>query len=465
MDFFNHYVTFGNDMMEIIVEQTNVYANQNPPSARYRWYNTTVTEMYLFLGIIIAMGVHKLPFFYDYWSSDCLLGVPGISAGMPVDRFKALLRCLHLNDNTTAVPRNQPGYDRLHKIRPMIDCLRETWRTIYHPPKEQSIDEAMVGFKGRNSMKQYMPMKPTKRGYKVWCRCSPNGMMNDCEIYQGSIAQERENNLSTAVVLGLAKYIYDKGHHLYFDNYFSSMVLAEQLLAHGTYCCGTARSNRKRYPTSLKKVALDRGQHRSQTVGDVHCFVWKDKKNIDFIETICGPNETSSVQRKNKDGSRMAVSCPLAVKLYNVNMGGVDLADCKRQVYSCSRKSKKWWHRLFYFFLDVGIVNAHILETELPHCAKRSQKEFRVELAREMMALHSSRKKRATNSVDSASPSRRFCERHFPDVLSGVLDCRYCSSKTNRKRTKYCCKQCNEAEPIPLCVVPCFRLFHTQLPK
>jgi hypothetical protein len=311
LDFFNE--TFGNDVMEHMVQETNIYASQNPPSERYKWYSTTVTEMYLFLAIIIAMGVHKLPFVHDYWSSDCLLGVPSISAGMPIDHFKALLRCLHLSDNSKTVPRNQPGYNRLHKIRPIIDRLRETWRTVYNPPKEQSIDEAMVGFKGRNSMKQYMPMKPTKRGYKVWCRCSPNGFTNDCEVYEGATDQRRETSLSTAVVLGLAKYIYDKGHHLFFDNYFSSVDLAEELLQHNTHCCGTAQSNRRRYPPSLKKVSLQRGEHRSETVGNVHCFVWKDRKNIDFIQTICGPNELASVQRKNKDGSRTTVTCPLAV--------------------------------------------------------------------------------------------------------------------------------------------------------
>ena len=62
--------------------------------------STTLYEMYLFLGIIIAMGVHKLPNLAHYWSSDCLLGAPGISVGMPTDHFKALLRCFHLNDNT-----------------------------------------------------------------------------------------------------------------------------------------------------------------------------------------------------------------------------------------------------------------------------------------------------------------------------------------------------------------------------
>ena len=139
--------------------------------------------MYLFLGVIIAMGVHLLPILADYWSSDSLLGVPGICLGMPIDRFKALLHYMHINDNSKAVPRNQQGYDRLHKIRPMIERLQQTtWRTCYNPPREQSIDEAMVGFKGHNVMKQYMPMKPTKRGFKVWCRCSPNPTLNTFHI-------------------------------------------------------------------------------------------------------------------------------------------------------------------------------------------------------------------------------------------------------------------------------------------
>jgi hypothetical protein len=459
LDFFN--ITFGNTVMDMLVQQTNLYAAQNPPASRYKWYDTCVSEMYLFLGIIVAMGVHVLPGFADYWSGDSLLGVPGITAGMPIDRFKVLLRCFHLNDNSTAVPRNQPGYDRLHKIRPLIERLRQTWRACYNPPREQSIDEAMVGFKGRNAMKQYMPMKPTKRGFKVWCRCSPNGLTNDCEVYEGSTGESRETSLSTAVVLQLAKYIYNKGHHLYFDNYFSSVDLAEELLRNNTYCCGTARSNRKKYPTTLKKVTLERGQHKSQLVGNVQCFVWKDRKNIDFLQTVCDPNTTTTVMRKNKDGTRTAVSCPLAVKLYNENMGGVDLADCKRQVYTCSRKAKKWWHRLFYFFLDVGIVNAHILETESSHSPNRTQKEFRLELARELMTLHTSRKRRARVSVESVPPSIRFCERHFADLLVTALNCRYCSTAENRKRTKYCCKQCNSKEPVPLCVVPCFRLYHT----
>ena len=117
--------------------------------------------------------------------------------------------------------------------------------------------------------------------------------------------------------------------------------------------------------------------------------MWKDK-NIDFVQTICDPSESGTVKKKNKDGFHTVVSCSLPVKIYNEKMAGVDFADSKRQVYSCSRKSKKWWHQLFYFFLDVSAVNMHILKTESPHYARRSHKDFRVKLAREMMALNSS---------------------------------------------------------------------------
>ena len=218
------------------MEQTNLYAEQNPPSAHYKWYNTTIFEMYLLLGTIIAMGVHCLPSFVDY-----------------------------------CCPSGE-GYDWLHKLRPLIEKLRNTWRTCYNPPGEQSIDKAIVGFKGRNSMKQYMPMKPTKRAYKVWCRCSLNGLMSDCEIYGRSLDQTSQTNLSSLVVLKLAGFIVNIGHHLFFDNYFSSVQLCRNLLHMKTYSCGTARSNRKEFPASLKNPVL-RGRHQSQLAGDIRCLV------------------------------------------------------------------------------------------------------------------------------------------------------------------------------------------------
>ena len=59
-------------IFELLVEQTNLYATQNPPSSRYKWHPTCVDELKLFLGMIIAMGIHQLPQLEDYWSSPSL---------------------------------------------------------------------------------------------------------------------------------------------------------------------------------------------------------------------------------------------------------------------------------------------------------------------------------------------------------------------------------------------------------
>lgn len=54
------------------------------------------------------------------------------------------------------------------------------------PTKNAAIDEPMIPCKGRLSMKQYMPLKPVKRGIKV-CECadSSNGFVCDINVYTG----------------------------------------------------------------------------------------------------------------------------------------------------------------------------------------------------------------------------------------------------------------------------------------
>ena len=70
-------------------------------------------------------------------------------------------------DNNTLVPRGSPGHDRLGKVRPLIDHLASRFTEMYEPHCEVSVDEAMIKFQGRFSLKEYMPLKPTKRGITV----------------------------------------------------------------------------------------------------------------------------------------------------------------------------------------------------------------------------------------------------------------------------------------------------------
>jgi len=49
-----------------------------------------------------------------------------------------------------------------------------------------------------------------------------------------------------------------------------------------------------------------------------------------------------SVNRRQKDGSTLTVTCPEMMKDYNNHMGCVDKADILKSFYELRRKSKKW---------------------------------------------------------------------------------------------------------------------------
>ena len=67
-----------------------------------------------------------------------------------------------------------------------MEQIQSRCATLYNPSKELAIDEAMIKFQGRSSLKQYMPQKPIKRGIKVWVLAdSRNGYFSRLEIYTG----------------------------------------------------------------------------------------------------------------------------------------------------------------------------------------------------------------------------------------------------------------------------------------
>ena len=85
---------------------------------------------------------------------------------MPRERFEDLTCYLHLNDSEQMPDRDDPAYDPLYKIRPLIDTCQQNFRDRYIPGREMSVDEGMIKYKGRLYFRQYMPKKPVKYGIK-----------------------------------------------------------------------------------------------------------------------------------------------------------------------------------------------------------------------------------------------------------------------------------------------------------
>lgn len=145
-------------------------------------------------------------------------------------------------------------------MRPLANILNEQFRKHYRATRRVSIDESMILFNGRSSLKQYNPMKPIKRGYKIWCLADKNGYISNFDVYQGKnkkLEEEFENfGLGGLVVLSLSKADWYKHKILYADNYFTSIKLLEELRINDTLACGTIKSRRQWFP----KVQEDEGR-------------------------------------------------------------------------------------------------------------------------------------------------------------------------------------------------------------
>ena len=130
----------------------------------------------------------------------------------------------------------------------------------------------------------------------------------------------------------------------------------------------------------------------------------------------------------------MNVTCPLAVKAYNEHMSSVDLADQICRFYICTHKSsRKWYLQLFWFLVDLAINNAYIIESfwrEHENRFKRKSREFRKQLATELLSMHSSRQRAGRQAQNVPA---RLVQRHFPDNLGTDNQCVVCSKSRTRR--------------------------------
>ena len=471
VDFFQLFIS--NRMLGNILRETNRYARQSL-LARNKdvdcWRDISLDELKAFLGLLICMSIHRLPTLRDYWSSDWVLGVPAFAKVMPRNRFLEIWNNLHLCDNTKMPRPGEPGYDKLFKVREFLDDLNTNFRVNYNPHREQAVDEAMIKYKGRTSLKQYMPMKPIKRGIKMWCRAdSTNGYLCEFDIYTGKSQQGVQHGLGYSVVTKLCQNVQGKWYAIFCDNFFTSYKLLEDLYDNKILCCGTLRSGRKEFPACLYDKAAIKRMKRGDVVwrmkGPVLALTWMDKKAVHAAGTFtqAPSQQLPEVNRKQKDGTIQKIACPELVSSYNKYMGGVDKNDQMKSYYTIPVAGKKWWSRVFFDLIDRSIYNSFVIEQESPHHGKRSQKLFRIDLGKQLIGNFSSRRKRGRPSDEHLLA--RHVERHFPSFLPNnekgkrkERRCKVCSDQGKSKKTSYFCPDCD----VGLCAAPCFRLYHQQ---
>ena len=276
------------------------------------WHDVDKNELQAFVGVLMLMGICKLPRMEMYWTTTHPLTTPGLAEVMPLRRFMQILRYFHLCDVNLHVPRGQPGFDALFKVRAILDIITPLLESEYDPDEQLAVDEAMIHFKGRLGFKQYMKDKPTKWGIKVFALAdSQNGYVYRFQIYTGknSDLSTGDVGLCTRVVLELMNGLESRSYKVYVD---TSPILFLRLYNKGVNACGTARKTRKYYPSQLavRPSDVDRGYYKYLSSGPLLACVWKDKRIIHFLTTMHMANFECTALRRQVDGSRIDVRCP-----------------------------------------------------------------------------------------------------------------------------------------------------------
>ena len=201
--------------------------------------------MKAFIGIVILMGILKLPRLEMYWQeAHPLIQQHGIPEVMTLVTFQQIWRFFHLANSD-----NQDlDHDNLFKVRPLLDLIQPNLEGIYNIMHEHvTVDEAMIPFRGRISFRQYMKAKPTKWGIKVFVLSdSTNGYIYRFQIYTGKACDSADATvgLCSRSVLDLMQGLEENHHKLIMDNYYTSPELFLHLYSKGINACGTVRTNR-----------------------------------------------------------------------------------------------------------------------------------------------------------------------------------------------------------------------------
>ena len=479
IDFFQ--LLFTEDLYELIATETNNYAEQMQERKGRQdvyWQPTDTLEIRTFIGMRIYMSVVDLPNMKMYWSEDKLFGNFGIAEVMTGARFDKLSQYFHVNDRT-GYDRQDPHRDKLQLVRNVLDAVSENCFSSYTAHKENSVDEAMIKFRGTLAFRQYLPAKPVKYGIKVWVRAdSTNGYACEFQVYVGRPHGVRtEVGLGKRVVLDLTRRLAGTRSHIYFDNYFTSVQLLEELSARNLYRCGTVKSIAVGLPDEMRVTRAKRGHPKLKPgeskvwqKGNLLAIMWqenKSRKPVRLLSTATDPvTPLTTVKRKQKDGTSKDISCPQLIKSYNMFMNGVDRSDQMRMEYSTARSCRRWWTYIFWFLIDLSISNSFVLMNESTNHQlldangknKRTMLEFRKQLSRQLMSGYRRGRKRKRTGRDDVSGAG-----HWPFKVETKRACR---KKGCKGESRYICTGCSDIEGkkyVHLCIMNrnCFYEHHT----
>ena len=183
VDYFELFFT--DSLINQIVQYTNQYAqieitkkhHTQPNYIDKQWSldssdNVSCEEMHAYLGACVILCVNPTRQLRHVFSSEPFLNNTGLHSVFTLRCFSKISHYFCVSDKTKEIPKDNPGYDKLFKVRPVVEQLQMLFPKYWVFGHNICIDESVISMKSKDGAKQYLPNKSNKWGWKVWCLCN-----------------------------------------------------------------------------------------------------------------------------------------------------------------------------------------------------------------------------------------------------------------------------------------------------
>lgn len=347
---------FTDDMLNDIVKFTNIEIasqRENYKDEQSFLKDISKIELEAFIGLLYVAGARK----DNHMNADYLWGPCGSSiyvSIMSLKRFRFITNCLRFDDKATRQTRKVG--DPFTSIRSLWDQFFSNCLEHYKPSVELTIDEQLLGFRGRCKFRMYIANKPEKYGLKLVFMCDAHSKYLLTGIpYVGKDTYHGDEPFAQHLVKELAKPVYNTNSNITTDNWFTSFPLLSEMLGLGVTMVGTVRRNKKEVPIEMLQTK-GRPENTNIFLYDSHTkqqlisYCPKKGKVVLLASTMHYKADVSEETKK-----------PVAIEFYNETKGGVDSFDQMCKNYSCSRRTRRWPMAIFYGLLNAAGINAFVI--------------------------------------------------------------------------------------------------------
>lgn len=355
---------FNDDLIQVIVTWTNkaidtFASNYKRRSATFA--PTVPLEVKALLGVLIISAQkcdEHIPT-SEMWSVDTGCGLYRVA--MSEARFRFLIRCLRFDDPQTRQVRRE--VDKFAAVREIWDIFIERCGKLYVPHENLTVDEQLLGFRGRCPFRMYIPNKPAKYGIKlVLINDSKSKYLVGGIPYLGKQGTQPKGGLTLGhqFTRELTRPYHGTHRNVTTDNWFTSVPLVSDLLNNcGMTLVGTVRANKKEIPKEMTdKATRERGSSAFLYTKEMTLvsYVSDTSKTTKKLVLLLSSQHTQpNIGTKGK---------PEIIEFYNSTKGGVDTFDQMCSGNSCSRKTRRWPLCTFYGMVNAANVNSYILYKE-----------------------------------------------------------------------------------------------------